>query len=233
MLNTVVRFLSGFLIYLISTPSFSQELDYRVQGNYDKSVKLKQALSARTISDLCPGYPAKWVTHYASTNISIKSEGKTIQVSGRNDTLNAEQIRIINQTGLGSEIGIEVKFMSENPVTHVISVKPININLTVIPETEAEFAEGYLKMSSYLFEKAIKKITPDDPKTFQRSKLIFTVNEDGSISDVKIRVTSGIPETDRLMMDAIREMPKWKPAVDLKGNHVKQEFLLLVGNGGC
>jgi TonB family protein len=88
-------------------------------------------------------------------------------------------------------------------------------------------------MRSFLFENLIQEITPTDKKDLERTIVLFTVTEVGSISHIRLAETSGKPEVDRRILEALRSMPKWKPAVDMNGQNVEQEFELLVGGKGC
>ena len=62
---------------------------------------------------------------------------------------------------------------------------------------------------------------------------MFTVNEEGEIVNAKISQTSGDSKTDKLFVEAINKMPKWKPAQNSKGVKVKQEFIFNLSGGGC
>jgi TonB family protein len=61
----------------------------------------------------------------------------------------------------------------------------------------------------------------------------FTVSEEGDIINAKITSTTGDAQIDKVLLDAIIKMPKWKPAENSKGFKVKQEFEFSVGNDGC
>lgn len=88
-------------------------------------------------------------------------------------------------------------------------------------------------MTQYLRENAINKIPETTSKQLQQALVGFTVNEKGAIANVQISKTSGDPNTDKLLLEAINKMPKWRPAEDSKGVKVKQEFEFSVGNVGC
>jgi TonB family protein len=60
----------------------------------------------------------------------------------------------------------------------------------------------------------------------------FTVNEEGGIMNPKMLRTSRDSKADKLVLEAISKMPKWKPAQNSKGVKVKQEFTVPFG-GGC
>jgi TonB family protein len=214
-------------------PAFSQEHAYSVQGHYSKGIKQKKLLSAHTLADFCEGFPTQWLTHYVSTEISCTSAGKEKKAFGKNDTLTTDQSRMIHSAEPGSDIEVKVQFMAENPVLHVFTMKAMHFKLKVIPEQEAEYVGGYPKMHSFLFKNLIEEITPADKKDLERTIVLFTVTEEGSISHIRLAETSGKPEVDRRILEALRSMPKWKPAVDMNGRNVEQEFELLVGGKGC
>ena len=57
----------------------------------------------------------------------------------------------------------------------------------------------------------------------------FTINENGAVENAKIFESSGDAKTDELLLRLINNMPKWKPAKDIMGNPVKQDFEFLTG----
>ena len=68
---------------------------------------------------------------------------------------------------------------------------------------------------------------------FQQCVVIFAINEAGEIVNAKISRSSGDSKTDKLLLETIYKMPKWKPAKNSKGIKVKQIFEFSVGNRGC
>jgi TonB family protein len=107
----------------------------------------------------------------------------------------------------------------------------MHVLMTVVPEIEAEFFGGSLEMTKYLKENIIYKIPETVPKQFN-GIAVFTVNENGEISNAKISNTSGDSKIDELLLEAAYKMPKWKPAENSKGIKVKQEFEIIIGKGG-
>jgi TonB family protein len=109
----------------------------------------------------------------------------------------------------------------------------------VVPEIEAEYPNGAEHMTQYLRERVLSKIdtTASNKYAFVTSAVRFTVNESGEIANAQIISGSLVdPKVNQLLLDAIHNMPKWKPAENAKGMKVKQEFeLSLLGRspGGC
>ncbi|MBK6838306.1 MAG: hypothetical protein IPG90_08535 [Bacteroidetes bacterium] len=79
----------------------------------------------------------------------------------------------------------------------------------------------------------INKITELETGQQLEGVVRFTVNEEGEIIDPKIKVTTNNPKSDKLLLDAIRNMPKWKPATNSQGGKMKQDFEFAMGTGGC
>jgi TonB family protein len=159
--------------------------------------------------------------------------GRAVKAISPDGTLSAEQKDILNKVDLATDIDINVRYLYNDPVTHAVEHNQIHVSMTVIPYTEAEYAGGEVQMRKYLKEHAIDKISSATAKRFQKGIVRFTVNEDGDISHAHMFSTSGDPKTDRVLLKAIRNMPKWKPAKDAKGIRMKQDFEFSVGNVGC
>ena len=104
----------------------------------------------------------------------------------------------------------------------------------MVPETEAQYLGGYQLLKQYLKENAIDKISETNAKQLQLATVRFTINEEGQIIDAQIFKTSEDEKIDKLLLEAINKMPKWKPAENFNGIKVKQKFEFSVGNiVGC
>lgn len=218
----------------VSTKSnFTEELYFEVRGNYEHSVKKEKLNKAKLISDIISGYPENWIANYISVKIIAICNGNLMKASGLNSILNTEQKNILKASDLGSEIVISVKYKSKNPATDTIENSILNLSMTVIPENEAEYAEGYQQLARYIKENVINKILKTTPTQFQSGIVIFTINEKGEIIDAKIYKSSGDHKTDKFLIESVNKMAKWKPAENLNGIKVKQEFQFSFGIRGC
>lgn len=237
------------LLILPFLTGFSQDvLNYEVRGKYSRPVKKEKLQEAKLLSDFIPGYPSSWITSYTSVEISTICDGKLMKAVSSNDVLSAEQKNILNNVNLADDIVINVKYKYANLVTGGMENNNIHISMTVVPEIEAEYVGGRQQMINYLKENVIHKISESSlsgskessgnkqakTKLFQEGIVVFTVNEEGEIVNAKIFKTSGDSKTDKLLLETINKMPKWKPAKNSKGAKVKQEFELSVRHdGGC
>ena len=221
------------LLLLLIVTGYSQNLSYEVHGNYVHSVKKEILSKANSISDIIPYYPAWWIEGYISVEISATSDGKTVMAPGTNETLSIEQINLLNAADLGTDIVIAIEYKYRNPVTDNIDIGRSNYSASVVPEIEAEYPGGKQLMTQYLKDNAIDKISETTSKQLQQAIVRFIVNEEGGIANVQMSKSSGDPETDKLLIEVINKMPKWRPAEDSKGIKVKQEFEFSVETSGC
>jgi TonB family protein len=185
------------------------------------------------MSDIIPYYPASWIANYVSVEISAISDDNTLTASGTNDILTDEQLSLINSAALGTEIVINIQYMSENTISTISEKRTLNYSTTVVPEIQAEYSSGYQQLEQYLKENAIDKISEKESEKIERAVVRFTVNEEGGISNAQIAKTSGDAGIDELLLGVINNMPAWKPAEDANGTKVEQEFVFTVGNEGC
>ena len=206
------------------------ELNFTVRGNYTRPVIKDKLLKANTLADIIPYYPVNWITHYESVELTVTSNGKVIKAKSTNDTLNATQIKILKTAELSSEIGVIVKYKAANSVTGKMEDLVMNIMMTVIPEVEAEYAGGRIQIRKYLKESVIDKIYSTE---VEPSIISFSVDEEGNAINARVTKSSGNKKTDTLLIDAIKKMPKWKPAQNSTGKKVKQDFVFLIERGGC
>ncbi|MFI5151572.1 MAG: TonB family protein [Bacteroidia bacterium] len=219
------------LLLLLFISGFSQNLKYEVRGKSPliKNEKLNQA---KFISDVIPYYPASWIKSYVSVEILATCNSRAMAAMSTNDTLNTAQINILNTADLGTDVIINIKYKYENGITDHLDIGTMHYTTTVVPETEAEYPTGFQQMTEYLKENVFNHISESLFK--QGIKVRFTVKEDGEITTAQISTTSGSMITDKLLLEAINKMPKWRPAGNSKGAKVKQEFEFSAGgNEGC
>jgi TonB family protein len=107
------------------------------------------------------------------------------------------------------------------------------VKMTVIPEVEAQYMGGSEQQKLYFQENVIKKIPKSSTEKSPKGVVVFTINEEGAITNALIKTSTGDAKTDELLLDAVNKMPQWKPAENSKGVKVKQDFEFSIGNEGC
>lgn len=228
--NVSVHSQSGFSNSIIEKEN---EIYYEVHGAYKRSVKKSQFNNAKLIRDIISGYPANWISSYVSVEMIGTCAGKTIKAVGLNEKLTAEQKQILNTIDLASDIVINVKYMYNDFGRNKLENSEMHVEMTVVPELEAEFIGGQQQLIKYLKENSIRQLPAKKPNDFKGAIIKFTINEGGEVINIKPTQKWGDAKTDQLLIDVIHHMPKWKPAVNANGVKVKQDFVFSVGAGGC
>jgi len=177
------------------------------------------------------------IIYFVSIDISSGCNGKLATAHSTSDILTAEQKNILNTADLGSDISIKIRYKYKNHVGVGIedrNTKEGEYMLTIVPAKEAEYSGGFVQMSEYLLKNVYDK-TSGKSAAEKISKAIvkFTIDEQGQVVEVKIARTSTDQAIDKLLLEAITKMPKWKPAENAKGKKVKQEFNIPLGFQGC
>ncbi len=230
------------LLLLLCLTSFSQvannpqNWDYEVRGKHNSSIKIDKLKEAKTMSDIMANYPVLWINSYKSVELSVTCNGKTIKTYSENEVLTEEQMSLLAKADLSTAIVININYTCKNAVTDNIESSKMHYVTTVVPEVEAEYLSGAEELKLYIKANAIDVITLDNPQQMMRALVKFNVNEEGEVSDVIISKTSGDEKIDKLLLEAVSKMPRWKPATNANGTKVKQGFELSLNTpnlGGC
>lgn len=257
-MKTINRIL--FLL-LLSTAAFAQSSSYSMGNNPVTTLtNLKAATTINDISpllwrmmglsakdrfeldfhrkqDSAQGYylqpPANNYPHIVNivfVDISVVSKGKTMNAHSTNEILTSDQKGLLAIADMSSNIELTIWFVFKN-YGGDSEVKEGKIAVTVVPEIEARYTGGGTKELTKYFRGYVKKQHTTKPDAVQNASLLFTVAEDGSLTDIKLRQQSGDAKTDKLLLEAVQQMPKWKPAQNAKGIPVKQTIHFAFG--GC
>jgi len=223
---------SLFLLCLISIAT-AQELQFEIRGTYTRGVSKEKLHAAKTMIDIRPGYPASMIEGYTSTKISVITSGNSREATGMNETLNPVQQNLLKTAEVGSDIVVQIGYIHVNPVTLFPDMREMHFVLTVVPEVEAAYPGGYQELSTYLKYHAINKLPEAITKKMPPVLIRFVISDDGSIVNARITESSKDAAIDKLLLEAIRKMPKWNPAMSAEGERIEQEFEFSVGNTGC
>jgi len=224
-----------------SQNSLTKELSYEVNRIYPyisiSKEKLNEALSINDfknqVKNVNLDYKLSWVRAFISVEILTSQKGEIRKAVSKNDVLSQEQKEIMNMADAGTDISVKIKYIPENTLRHN-DPKELNFTFTVDPEREALYPGGQQQLKNYLKEKAIDKIPSNSFKDYDLAAVKFTVNEEGEISNAHVFGTeyqsSKKEKIEKLLLETIRDMPRWIPAEYANGTKVKQEFVLTVGN---
>jgi TonB family protein len=221
------------LAALLFHNDLSKNLWYNVKRRYERAVKKETLSDANVLADIIEGYPVNWIEDYISVEIVATVDGKIIHEVGADDSLNMEQKNLLKEADLATGVVVTVKYNYKNTLINYIEPREMQVKMAVVPEIEAEYAGGYKPMIQYLKENSLPTLLETTSQKFEPVMVLFTINEEGKITNVKLSNSSGNPKIDTLYIETITKMPNWKPAKDAKGNKVKQDFEFSVGLGGC
>lgn len=194
-----------------------------------RPIKEEKIRNAQTIADVIENYPSNWITAYNSVSVVTTINDKTIEAIGPDDKLTNEQKEILKTA---TNVLLIVQYQKENNKNEIQN-RQMNVPLVVTPKTEAKYIGGFDKMISYLKSNSLKEINSKNFTHLPQPSISFIINEDGEAESVKLIDTSRDEEIDQLLIDLIKNMPKWTPAKNKDGVTIKQEFMLNVGQDGC
>lgn len=185
---------------------------------------------------LYPQQDYKLIIEVVYTQISVTVQGKTRVAKSTSDKLSAEQKDILKQADMGSDIDLKLRYKYKNQTPDNFGsrdkIAEGSVQLTMVPDTEAEFPGGFKQLSAYFENNVINKIADKNvsEKIFNAT-IRFTINADGQVQRPEVVRTSTSARIDQLLLEAMGKMPKWKPSVNANGTKVKQEFTIPFSSG--
>lgn len=213
------------LSYTVMRASFGSNAILRT----GKAITQEKLRNAKTIADIIENYPSNWISAYNSVTVSSSVNGKIVEEHGVDENLTIAQKKLFNNA---SSILIIVQYQKENN-SGEIQNRQMNVPFVITPEKEAEFIGGYDKMIEYLKENSLAKINAKEFSHLPQPTVSFTVTKEGNIKNVELKETSRDAEIDQLLVELVKNMPKWTPAISKNGEPIEQEFSLNIGQNGC
>lgn len=225
----------ALIVLLLPFSGLSQESGYGVFGTLTNPysgpfslLTLDTLEKAETLNDIYARYPSSWVANYISVEVSSTCQGITKKAVSTNDILTDEQKDILNRADLGCKINLKVDYVPENSLKDNPARK-MNFSLTMIPIFEAKYPGGFQHLKKYLKENIIDQIAETKLAHIKLAKVRFNINEKGQVSNAQVFKTTENDCVNQLILEAIRNMPKWSPAENSKGVKISQEFEFTMG----
>ena len=185
---------------------------------------------AKKVVDIHKYYKSSWVRKVISVEVFSTINGIEKKATSKDDILTEEQKQNMEAADIGSVISVIVNYIPENTLKNN-EPKVYDFSFSVDAETEAIHPQGKTQLKQYMSEKAISKI---DNALFEGNYKLaavkFGVDDDGQIVDAYVFNSSDDKEVDALLLDAVCNMPSWKPAEYANGQKTRQEFVLAVGS---
>ena len=218
----------------ILTVGTTQDFALELSGLNTRSITKSELQLVNTIKDLEPGFPDSWIQSFESVQVSVQNGKHSESADGLNSTLNDDQKMLLNKVSTGDEIQFQVRYEVENSINRENSKRELQYSFTVVPATQALFPGGYEELREYIRKNAIGiAANPPNAET-QLTTIQFTITTEGYVDNVRIKQSSQDEKVDDTILQSIRHMPQWTPALDEDGNKVAQHFTLNVGAAlGC
>jgi len=193
------------------------------------SIDRNAMLSALSLEELNPYFEKDWIREYNRVVLTTMHDGKTKQSFSRDDVLTQEQKAHLRKADPDAGIHVSVLYIPDNDLKSN-DQKEIEFTLTQLPSVSATFPGGDTKLKCYVMASAINEIDAQIFSGMKLSIIRFAIDAHGQPVDVHLQWASGDEKTDSLLLETVRNMPAWKPALDNEGNPVRQEFAFMVGN---
>jgi hypothetical protein len=214
----------------ISQDTLSYEISCEVHKIYPYlSITKEKLTEAHTLTDLNTHYKPSWVNTYISVEILTSNNGKIRSTMGKNDTLSQEQQSNMHKADTNTDILVKILYLPQNTLSHN-DVKEMTFTFTVAPDNDAMYPGRQQQLEQYLQENIMDKIPSSSFRQFNLTAIKFTVNKEGQIVAPYVFETSKEEKIDTLLLNAICNMPDWKPAMYTNGVRVKQDFVLTIGD---
>jgi hypothetical protein len=210
-----------FWKYIMISKDVEEELKQRKSYDYVKGFNTYEEDNYNNLID------------FISSEITVICNQKPSSFQNSSLLLSTQQKVLLSQADLNSDINIKIKFkIKKQPYDNpefVSKIETGEINISVIPDQEAEFPGGYKEATAYFTNNFINKVGAKKASAIDAK---FTINEEGQITDTQLMYLAKDNKINILILDVLKKMPKWKPAMISNGVKVKQEFYIAFG-GGC
>lgn len=227
-----------FFLLLALAGNSQDNSDYELKCEVNRvlpyiSITKQELNEAKTLIDLNRRFKPSWIRKYISVEISANEKGKLTKATSENDFLTKKQKVLMNSADPSTDILVKIQYLPENNLKQN-EVKEMSFSFIIEPTTEAKYAAGEQELKRYLKKNIIDKLAAGSIDRYNLAAVNFTVDEEGNVVDARIFDTSmygtKTAKTDEILMKAICNMPRWRPATYTDGTKVKQDFALTVGD---
>ncbi len=215
-------------------PLKNADLVYKVGSRYIHTISKAELDRAKSITDILPEQEFKSKGYYRNIQISVFENGKKVTELGDDALINEAQKKLLQSTDYTSEIQVSALYEYEQTAGKNRSYDAVMNYISIIPQREAAFTEGYDALINYLRENSKEHTSIIHKQQLRGGQFNFTVTKEGTVEQVELKSTSGYEEVDQVLIDLLENLPgKWKPAMDANGNKIDQELTFFFGLDGC
>lgn len=218
---------------------FNARLWDNLQMDYYERMRLEQRRTGPAPQPANYVYPQdnyKQLLQVDSMVLTVSSNGALLSAKSNSDQLTTEQKNLLSRADLGSRIKVQLRFTYKNrtkdnygPRDEAVEAE---VSISLLPAQAAEFPGGEKQLSAFFGTRVVQQLSSEwDRRKLERGVVNFTVSETGAISNAVVVTTTGDKQIDALLLESIKDMPSWKPAVNSAGVKVKQVVVIPFGEG--
>ncbi len=219
----------------------NEQLGYFVGIMNRRSLPIEKLENAKQLAQIIPNYPSSWINHYSSVIIKVENaNGFSKKATGTNGLLTDEQLALLEEASVDSQVSVWVKYKSKNSITGNLEPAEMEVLMKVVPAQEAVFAGGNKAIMEYLNEGSsdemvnyLREHIKSEKFALEMPKIMFTVSINGQVENVKRTGSYGDTQIDKMLEQLISEMPQWQAAQNSDGQAVTQSFEFKLGVLGC
>ena len=213
-----------------NTQQTNNDIDFEVYRVYPSFSFTKVEIEdVATIEDLNPHYKSSWVKEFHSVDITAQRDGEMVTVSTTSDRLNATQKSLLLEADDLSPFKVEIHYMPDNTLSHN-DPKYFSFEGVIDADQDATFRGGEGELHSYIEKAVMDKIQQKELEGQNLAVVTFSVQDNGSIDNVKLTESSEDDSIDNLLVEAVCNMKDWLPASTTSGTKVSQDYVLTYGN---
>lgn len=229
--NKTVAFESSFLNAM--DKQADSDFYYNVAPRFNTTITKENLHNAKTIIDILPKGATEAMKKYENVSVAVLKDGKEISEIGRNEVLNAAQIKLLQSTDYSTNIHISADCKTKNQ-SGKLERYDLVYYMTIVPEVAAAPENGQDVLLDYLKKNSTTERMGIEKNRLKPGKISFFITEDGVVANVNLNSTSGYDALDEKLLDLIAHMSQnWIPATNSKGEKVTQEFICFFGLEGC
>lgn len=212
----------------------SSAIKYKMESRYFHTLSKSKLLTATSIREILPQKATLGINALHKVSIGLLNKEQNIIIQGADENLNKAQLELLETLTYSQGIFVKGFYREKSLYTSELEEKELIYYLTIVPEKEANYIDGYISFIDYLKSNSIEKTLSIDTKKLEPGRILFTVNSAGLIENIHLESSSGYKSLDQNLLELLATMPqKWEPAKDGNGKKVNQELVFFFGAEGC
>jgi len=206
----------------------SPRFDAISKQTIDNATSVHDFLSEKNLDEIDSVYSSELI-------LIVNDKRSDIREYGNGDALSENQIKLLRSVDHSKHFLIRANYKKDGASSNDTEDYHFSPHYTVVPEKQATYADGLDSLLKYLKDNKSKDTEIIDTKKLQAVKASFTINKDGSLTDIELDRTTNYPALDLELTELIKNIPgEWEPAKNTNGEKVDQVLVLSFGlEGSC